>query len=116
MSVVKEIIASTVVVPLEQVTSIAKRAIHERHYTLVRITDDEGNQGTGVEDVVEGQRPPRPARFFGRGSPVKGCIHSGNADTNINVVFDSKEVDKPDDKGGQKDYCRLYPVESMHVL
>ena len=47
MSIVKEIVASTVIVPLDQVTAIAKRAIRERHYTLVRITDERGNQGTG---------------------------------------------------------------------
>jgi L-alanine-DL-glutamate epimerase-like enolase superfamily enzyme len=36
-----------VVVPLEQETSIAKRAITERHYTLVRVRDERGLAGTG---------------------------------------------------------------------
>jgi L-alanine-DL-glutamate epimerase-like enolase superfamily enzyme len=47
LSVVKEVVAATVVVPLEQETSIAKRAIRERHYTLVRLRSDSGAEGTG---------------------------------------------------------------------
>ncbi len=39
--------AATVVVPLDRETSIAKRAITERHYTLVRLTDNQGLTGTG---------------------------------------------------------------------
>jgi len=47
VSTVTELSATTVVVPLEQETSIAKRAIHERHYTLVRARDENGLVGTG---------------------------------------------------------------------
>lgn len=47
MSIVKEVVSATVVVPLEQQTSIAKRAITERHYTLVRVRDENGLEGTG---------------------------------------------------------------------
>jgi L-alanine-DL-glutamate epimerase-like enolase superfamily enzyme len=47
LSVVTDVSATTVIVPLEVETSIAKRAIRERHYTLVRVQDDQGLSGTG---------------------------------------------------------------------
>ena len=47
MPIITELSATTVIVPLEQETSIAKRAIHERYYTLVRVKDENGLEGTG---------------------------------------------------------------------
>ena len=44
---VTELTATTVVVPLEQETAIARRAIQERHYTIVRARDDRGREGIG---------------------------------------------------------------------
>ncbi len=37
----------TLIVPLETTTSIARRAIRERHYTLVRVVGDDGIAGIG---------------------------------------------------------------------
>ena len=47
MSVISEVSAATLVVPLERVTAIANRAITERHYTLVRVRNEAGQVGTG---------------------------------------------------------------------
>ncbi len=47
LSVITGVSAATVTVPLDIETSIAKRAITERHYTLVRVRDDQGLVGTG---------------------------------------------------------------------
>jgi L-alanine-DL-glutamate epimerase-like enolase superfamily enzyme len=39
--------ARTVVVPLDQVTSFARRTVNARHYTLVRVTAESGIRGIG---------------------------------------------------------------------
>jgi len=44
---VTELHATTVVVPLEHETAIAKRAIRERHYCLVRARNERGLEGIG---------------------------------------------------------------------
>jgi len=44
---ITELHAATVVVPLEHETAIARRAITERHYCLVRARDDQGLEGIG---------------------------------------------------------------------
>jgi L-alanine-DL-glutamate epimerase-like enolase superfamily enzyme len=47
LPVITDVSATTVTVPLDTETAIAKRAITERHYTLVRVKDDQGHTGTG---------------------------------------------------------------------
>ena len=44
---VTQLLATTVVVPLEQETAIARRPLQERHYCLVRVQDERGLEGIG---------------------------------------------------------------------
>jgi L-alanine-DL-glutamate epimerase-like enolase superfamily enzyme len=44
---VTELLTTTVVIPLRNVTSFSTRTVSERHYTLVRVRTDEGVEGLG---------------------------------------------------------------------
>ncbi|MDP3061693.1 MAG: mandelate racemase/muconate lactonizing enzyme family protein [Chloroflexota bacterium] len=44
---VKEVLACTAVVPLEAQTSFATRTVSDRHYTLVKVRDEQGLEGIG---------------------------------------------------------------------
>ena len=44
---VTEVLATTAVIPLRNVTSFSTRTVSERHYTLVRVLTDEGHEGLG---------------------------------------------------------------------
>jgi L-alanine-DL-glutamate epimerase-like enolase superfamily enzyme len=47
MSIIRSVEARTVVAPLASSTSIARRTVNERHYTLVRVRSDDGAEGIG---------------------------------------------------------------------
>ena len=47
MPKVASVEARTVVVPLDRTTSFARRSVHARHYTLVRVTAENGARGIG---------------------------------------------------------------------
>lgn len=44
---VTEVLATTAVIPLRNVTSFSTRTVSERHYTIVKIKTDEGTEGIG---------------------------------------------------------------------
>ena len=44
---VTEVISTTVVIPLRNVTSFSTRTVSERHYSLVKIRTEEGTEGLG---------------------------------------------------------------------
>jgi L-alanine-DL-glutamate epimerase-like enolase superfamily enzyme len=47
MTIIQEVSAALVAVPLPQPTSFSSRTVHERHYVLVKVTGDDGVTGIG---------------------------------------------------------------------
>lgn len=47
MAKIKSVVALTAKIPLDKVTSFARRTVHERFYTLVRVETDDGQHGIG---------------------------------------------------------------------